>query len=348
VTPAVRLPLAMTSSPAAPLVSIIIPARDRASLLCETLDSVLAQTYPHWEALVVDDGSSDQERRLMELKVLANERIRLLTRSGPTHGASVCRNQGVASSRGDLIVFLDSDDLLVANCLAGRVGLVTKRPDVGFAVFGSGTFVERPGDSPLYWNILDNGVDDLDRFIALDPPWQTAGPIWRRAALAAIGPWDTDAIGWQDWEFHIRALVSGIAYVKRSEADNYWRRDSPSSVGLESWHKDPGQHQRMELLCRVMRIVHGAGKLTDRRRRLALRIVLQLASNSTSEPRFATLAWRNRLLSMHEAPLFLAAMLDESRGIFHGRARQAAERRWPELKEPFNSRTFRFATSLSP
>jgi hypothetical protein len=70
-----------------------------------------------------------------------------------------------------------------AEALAKRVSFLNSRPDVSFAVFGSQTFVAYPGDCALYWNTLENGVDDLDRFLGLDPPGQTAGPIWRRAAL---------------------------------------------------------------------------------------------------------------------------------------------------------------------
>ena len=89
------------------LVSVVIPTRNRCQLLSRALHSVLQQTYPHWEAIVVDDGSSDGTADMVA--ALADPRIRWVV-NPERCGAGYSRNLGAGLSRGAFIAFLDSDD----------------------------------------------------------------------------------------------------------------------------------------------------------------------------------------------------------------------------------------------
>lgn len=90
-----------------PLVSIVLPTRDRLPHLREAVGSVLAQTYGHWELIVVDDGSTDAS--VPFLRSLADRRIRVLER--PRRGSPArLRNEALAEATGDYVAFLDSDD----------------------------------------------------------------------------------------------------------------------------------------------------------------------------------------------------------------------------------------------
>ena len=88
------------------LFSIVIPTYNRAKILEETLMSVLDQTYPHYEVLVVDDGSTDNTREAVEN--LQNEKIRYFYKANEER--SIARNYGADKAIGDYIIFLDSDD----------------------------------------------------------------------------------------------------------------------------------------------------------------------------------------------------------------------------------------------
>jgi len=90
-----------------PLVSIIIPAYNRAGFLKEAIKSVLAQTYKNIEVIVVDDGSTDNTPKLV--KQFTDKRIIYLRQENK--GASSARNKGIESARGNYIAFLDSDDI---------------------------------------------------------------------------------------------------------------------------------------------------------------------------------------------------------------------------------------------
>src|SRR2546430_8387557 len=176
-----------------PMVSIVVPTKDRRALLAETIASVRAQTYDNWELIVADDRSSDGSAEFVRELARQDQRIKLVSLSGEKAGAPAARNAGVRASSGPLIIFLDSDDLLAPSCLQRRVEVMRAHPQLDFAVFPCQVFREQPDDLQLLFN-ADTGEDDLDRLLKVDVPWQTTGPIWRRQALEKIGPWDEQAL----------------------------------------------------------------------------------------------------------------------------------------------------------
>lgn len=91
-----------------PLISVILPTRDRPRLLRGAIDSVLAQTYPNWELLVIDDGSGDETVAL--LGELDDSRVRTLRLEG--EGVTRARNAGLDDANGELIAYLDDDNLM--------------------------------------------------------------------------------------------------------------------------------------------------------------------------------------------------------------------------------------------
>ena len=105
-----------------PLISIIIPSFNRKSLISETLDSVLEQTYTNWECIIIDDRSTDGTNAI--IKEYSNRDNRFITISKPTElkpGASVSKNLGLQIARGKYIQFLDSDDILAENKLEKQI-----------------------------------------------------------------------------------------------------------------------------------------------------------------------------------------------------------------------------------
>jgi glycosyltransferase involved in cell wall biosynthesis len=109
----------MPSSTPQPLVSVIIPTFDRAPWVGEAIASVLAQTYPHLELIVADDGSHDATSEVVQAFGPALTYIRQ-----PHAGVSAARNRGVAASCGELVAFLDSDDLWLPGKIAAQVALL--------------------------------------------------------------------------------------------------------------------------------------------------------------------------------------------------------------------------------
>jgi glycosyltransferase involved in cell wall biosynthesis len=101
-----------------PLVSIIIPTYNRAHLIDETLQSIVRQTYQDWECLVVDDGSTDKTNLILKGWMQKDSRIHYCKRTpNKLKGGNACRNYGLELSKGDYILFFDSDDIMFPNKL---------------------------------------------------------------------------------------------------------------------------------------------------------------------------------------------------------------------------------------
>lgn len=108
-----------------PLVSVVIPVHNRAAMVAEAIESVLAQTYASREVILVDDGSTDATPRVLAGYGAA---LRVVTTS--RRGVSAARNSGVRAARGSLLALLDSDDLWHPDKLAVQVDWLRARPSV--------------------------------------------------------------------------------------------------------------------------------------------------------------------------------------------------------------------------
>ena len=109
-----------------PKVSVIIPAYNCAHYICHAVDSVLAQTFPDFELVVVDDGSTDNTRELLKQY---GSQIKYIYQQNKDMTAA--RNTGINHSSGEYIAFLDSDDIWLANKLERQIVLLDQAPEVG-------------------------------------------------------------------------------------------------------------------------------------------------------------------------------------------------------------------------
>ena len=112
------------------LVSIIVPVYNVAPYVTECLDSILGQTYPHIEVLVVDDGSTDDSGAVCDMVAARDERVRVIHQANA--GLSAARNAGLEIARGDYIAFVDSDDAVSPRFLEA---LLSTRADIAQCVF---------------------------------------------------------------------------------------------------------------------------------------------------------------------------------------------------------------------
>lgn len=111
------------------LVSVIIPTFNRARVLCRALDSVQAQTYTNWEAVVIDDGSTDDTAQVVTNRYSRDQRVRYLYQSNG--GVSSARNRGLSLAQGDYIAFLDSDDTWEPWKLELQMACLRHEPEIG-------------------------------------------------------------------------------------------------------------------------------------------------------------------------------------------------------------------------
>lgn len=231
-----------------PLVSVVIPAFNAAATLPDTLDSVLAQTYPNIEIVVVDDGSRDGTP-----DVLARHAPRVRTLRQGNEGLAAARNTGLAAARGQLIALLDADDLCEPERIGAQVALMAARPDVvlcgsefscfddtgvvadrfarqyysrlGRAADGPAAFFEETAridigrwlapcpSAPVDMPVL---VGDVYRHLALGNFIHPPTVMFRRELMARVGVFDRAIPNCCDWEWLVRAARAGrFAFIDR-------------------------------------------------------------------------------------------------------------------------------------
>lgn len=112
-----------------PLISIIIPTYNRGYIIRNVIESVLAQTYPHWELIILDDGSTDETKEIV--KSYNNVKIRYFyqTQQGP----SSARNKAFTIARGEWVVYIDSDNELLPNYLEVMLTQITSKKNILYA-----------------------------------------------------------------------------------------------------------------------------------------------------------------------------------------------------------------------
>jgi len=210
----------------APLISIIIPTYNRASLIRETLDSIKAQTSPQWECIVVDDMSSDDTETIVAEYSKADNRFSFYQRDREPKGAPTCRNIGLQHAKGEWVIFLDSDDLLAQNRIQNSLQLISGNPSADVFVYRLKHFgiVDSNVESEIHPDLVK---DDLKLFLDGKCSWVTTSPTWKKTWVKQIGGWREGLEKWQDWEFHVRALMHKPQLHKTSEI-GYLQRISDS------------------------------------------------------------------------------------------------------------------------
>ena len=217
------------------LVSVIIPTYNRADLIGETLESVLAQTYRPIEILVVDDGSTDDTEsvvRSYEAKLTEGLALRYLRQEHS--GAPTARNRGLADSGGDFIQFLDSDDTIAPGKLRAQVAALAAKPSVSVAYgpWRCEYLGRKRRLGPKQQEAPQESEDSMLRGY-LSGRWYLPlhGYLFSRAAVVAVGPWDETLLRGQDADYMIRCLLSGSRFVYVPGSEVLYRRHPGEHIG---------------------------------------------------------------------------------------------------------------------
>lgn len=190
-----------------PLVSIIIPTYNRAHLIGETLDSVLSQTYPNWECIVVDDGSTDNTEAVVIDFVNRDSRFQFHHRPEKYEaGGNGARNYGFKMSQGDYIIWFDSDDLMTKNHVFEKVKRIISNPKLfDFVVGRTVNFNDEGFQEPYKYNIPSYGFKAED-FILRKIHWYTYDTMLSRSLAKQI-KYHEQMKFWQDYYYHCQMLL---------------------------------------------------------------------------------------------------------------------------------------------
>jgi glycosyltransferase involved in cell wall biosynthesis len=199
-------------------VSIVVPVRDGERYLGEALDTLLAQTRPPDEIVVVDDGSTDASADV----AAARPGVRVLRR--PAAGPAAARNAGIAASGGALIGFLDADDVAPPSRIERQAAALERDPRLAGVVGLVEHFVSP--DCP-------HVALDVDVPEGVRPGWLVGALMARREAIAAAGPFAESMMGGEtvEWLSRLRAghhpleVVDELVLRRRIHERNETRRE---------------------------------------------------------------------------------------------------------------------------
>lgn len=191
-------------------VSVVIPAYNLARYLPQAIDGVLAQSRPAGEIIVVDDGSSDETPELLRSY---GERIRVLRQQN--RGLSTARNAGAAAARGDLLAFLDADDVWLPRKVEKQIARFEGDGEIGLAhcgveeIDGAGNVIGRRLDGLEGW--VSEVMLLFERGVILGGG---SGCMMLRSLFEEVGGCDPRLSTSADWDLYYRiARLRRVAFV---------------------------------------------------------------------------------------------------------------------------------------
>ncbi len=206
------------------LVSVVIPARNAEATLARTLESLLAQTDPRWEALLVNDGSTDGTEEIMAGHSARDSRFRLV--AGVGEGVAAARNRGLADALGRWLLFLDSDDWIDPAFIGRMTSALDAAPDAQLAYCA-------------YQRVMPDGSKALPRIeprLAQEPyeiMARTCGAavhaiLVDRKLVQSLGGFDTGLVTCEDWDLWQRVARTGARWVMVDEPLAFYRTTAGS------------------------------------------------------------------------------------------------------------------------
>ncbi|WP_052158155.1 glycosyltransferase family 2 protein [Lacinutrix jangbogonensis] len=212
-----------------PLISIIIPTYNRAQIIGDTLDSVLAQTYTNWECIVVDDGSSDNTENVIAIYCEKDARFQYHKRPKERlKGGNAARNYGFEVSNGEFIIWYDSDDVMLEEKLQQHINMFSNKTTIDATVTNSShyNFISKKPYKLWREQLTSNNL--ISDFIALKAGWHTGDALWKLESLKTLSFNETLACA-QDWEFNLNAIITGKTFVFKDQCLSYVRW-TPGSI----------------------------------------------------------------------------------------------------------------------
>lgn len=253
-------------------ISVIIPTHNRAELLSEALDSVCRQSFSNWEAIIIDDASSPPVGEDL-LPPDCRDRFRII-RQEPASGGSAAKDYGLHEATGEIVAFLDDDDLYSTEYLDRALQVLDEHPEIDVVFMG----VEWFGENPDWYrksytasmkNVLQEaqgtpvGPDLLtfdERLIGAllnRVPMAFQRPVVRRLALERIGGYHHDCLLW-DCDWAIRAAMrSQVALLNQPL---YRQRCSNQGYSSRTDRQEEHSLSSVEIRTRLLREARKSGE----------------------------------------------------------------------------------------
>jgi glycosyltransferase involved in cell wall biosynthesis len=187
------------SDAALPLVSIVTPSYNQGRFLKRTIDSVLMQSYPNIQYIVIDGGSSDGS-----VEILQSYRDRFYWISEPDRGQTNAINKGFARAKGEILAYLNSDDILAPRAIERVVQYLQKNPECDM-VYGEADYIDEQDRIIGSYKTADYSFNRLIEDCMVCQP----AAFWRKRMMEKVGPFDEQLNFAMDYEYWLRIAKAG-------------------------------------------------------------------------------------------------------------------------------------------
>lgn len=182
-----------------PLISIVMPTRNHARFIRESIDSVLCQDYPNFELLVMDGASTDNT---VEILKSYGDKIRWV--SEPDNGQADAINKGMERARGQVLAYLNSDDVLLPGALSKVVNHFRNHPECDM-VYGSANYIDKDGNITGAYATAEFSFERLMQDCCVCQP----AAFWRRRVAERTGSFNVELETAMDYEYWLRMAAGG-------------------------------------------------------------------------------------------------------------------------------------------
>ncbi len=230
------------------LISIVMPAYNMEKFIEESIQSILKQTIQNWELIIVDDGSTDNTKKIIDAFLKSEPRIKYFYEDNGKQGKA--RNTGIARANGNVIAFLDADDLWKNDFLEKQIALLeSSHADLVFSdIQYINEFSELlPEIHSMEFKKL-NGNHGISKMLIKNPIPLSTVMVWKNAILTAGGFKESTKLQHgEDYELWIQLLIHGFTLLGNNENLVLYRKHPQQSTFIN----DSKYIQRIEIIQRI-------------------------------------------------------------------------------------------------
>lgn len=202
-----------------PLISVIVPCYNHGQYLMECIDSIKKQTYPNFEIIVVNDGSTDEFTNNL-INSISDSQINVINKKNA--GLAAARNSGIVSCNGQIILPLDADDLIAPDYIKKAAELLVSNDQIGLVFCKGRYFGSEDG-------LMDTRYDSLKSELLYNGIFCSA--FFRKADWEYIGKYNSNMKnGYEDWDFWLRLISYKNKVEQLPETMFFYRKNTGSML----------------------------------------------------------------------------------------------------------------------
>lgn len=261
-------------------VSIIMATYNRSHLIEESIGAIINQSYEEWEFLIIDDGSTDRTKEVLDAYLTRDSRIKYFKRNEIyKKGLPGCRNMGLELAKGDYVVFFDDDDIPHPDCLKWSIEEITKS-NADYCRYLRTVFfreLNKDFDRQQDYKITQHNNLPVEELITGKVPFNSCQVLWKEECFEKER-FNEDLMFAEEWELYTRLLLKQPKGITIEKYLYFGRKHTASNTG-EFKQANP---QRMDSKIQAARLIIGhiskAGELSDSLKKFFIRMGFDLKS----------------------------------------------------------------------